>query len=52
MPMLLPTPLSRFVHIEIQYRSLSVKRMHSPLKVLWGTHNAKKKFIVAVTSTF
>ena len=25
--MLLPMPLSQFVHIEIQYRSLSVKRM-------------------------
>ena len=26
MPMLLPMPLSQFVNIEIQYRSLSVKR--------------------------
>ena len=27
MPMLLPLPLSRFVCIEVQYRSLSIKRL-------------------------
>ena len=48
--MLLPPPFSRFVHIEIQYRSLSVKHIHSPLKELWGTRNAENKFIVAVPS--